>query len=211
MLAKVLSSTITGIDAIPVEVEVKACPGPNRFTIIGLADNAVKESRDRVISAISHSGFSIPEQVLVSLSPAELKKEGSAFDLPIAIGVLVASRQVPSTMLKRISFHGELSLDGQIKKITGALAYATRSAQLKIPYIVLPAENARESKILNSIQTVGVHSLQEIALFLKSESIPILNIEAPATEVVVKLQDFQDFSDVCGQDSAKRALLIAAS
>lgn len=211
MLAKVLTGTISGIDAVSVEVEVETRPGSPRFTIIGLADNAVKESRDRVIAALQHSGFSLPEQILVSLSPAELRKEGSAFDLPIAIGVLVASGQLPSNRLKIASFHGELSLDGHIKRVNGCLAYASQSAQSKIPYIILPAANEREAKVLNSIYVIGATSLHDAADFLRGQITAKKSNEIFPAHRTHKSSNQLSLSDVRGQESAKRALLIAAA
>ncbi len=209
MLARVKTSALAGIDALPIEVEVEAQSGSNGFNIIGLADNAVKESRGRITAALHNSGFETPEQILVNLAPAELKKEGSAFDLPIAVGILAASGQLPSRHLSDASFHGELSLDGRIKNINGSIAYAALNAKLHIPHIVLPRLNAVEARLIPSIRTVAVASLHETAAFLldKSfdESIP------PDEPVTIPRRSEAAFADVRGQDGAKRALFIAAA
>ena len=142
-LARVVSSTLHGIESLPVEVEVQIRGGPFSFSIIGLADNAVRESRDRVAAAIRHSGFEFRGKVLVNLAPAEIKKEGAALDLAIAVGYLAASHVVPFQNLNRYSFHGELSLTGELKPVRGVIARGVGCIKSEKGSLVVPSGNVR--------------------------------------------------------------------
>ena len=148
MLTRVRSGTISGLEAFPVEVEVEIRAGKGSFVIIGLADTAVRESRDRVVSAIHASGMEVPQNILVNLAPAELKKEGSCFDLAIALGIIAASGQLRGAQLSGVSFHGELSLDGKVKPVRGAVALAIRALQEKERVLIVPAHNAAEASLI---------------------------------------------------------------
>lgn len=209
MLARIQTCAICGIDAASVDVEVQIRRGPPRFNIIGLADNTVRESRDRVISAIKHSGFFLPPQILVNLAPAEMKKEGSSFDLPIAVGVLAASGQIKNSRLRGMSFHGELSLDGSIKPIRGALSLAIEALSSGATEVIVPPGNRDETRLVSGLKVLSAQSLAELAAYLNGAAASLLSqqdfcreVEAPA---VCRL------SEVWGQESAKRALLIAAA
>jgi magnesium chelatase family protein len=155
MLARIRTSTMNGIHAVPVEVEVTIRPGKPLFIIIGLGDNAVKESKDRVLTAIRSSGFYVPDGViLVSLAPAELRKEGSAYDLPIALGVLAASHQIPVERLNDLSVHGELALDGRIKAVRGAISMVIAARTQAVSKVVLPYANREEGGLVAGVDVL---------------------------------------------------------
>ncbi len=208
MIAKVKTSALVGVNGIPVEVEVEVRGGTPKFTIIGLGDNAVKESKDRVVSAIRASDFKMPGgPVLVSLAPAEIKKVGSSFDLAIALGILAASRQIDPQILEGLSIHGELSLDGSIKGVRGVLPMAMAAKSYGCAVVVVPHSNAAMVSLLKGIKVVGVSSLAELCACLRGEigpsPIEILNSS-------IKL-DGPTFDSVWGQERAKRALVLAAA
>ena len=177
MIAKVLSGGLLGIDAYVIEVEVDISLGLPVFATVGLPDGAVKESKDRVKSAIKNSGYDFPSQkITVNLAPADVKKEGAAFDLPIAIGILVASDIIQRNKLKDYLIVGELSLDGRIKAIHGglSLAVATRDSQLK--GIIIPQENALETAVVNGIDVLAVEHLSQVVDFL-NDMLPLMPVE----------------------------------
>lgn len=208
MLAKVSTSCLVGVTGVPVQAEVEVRGGTPKFTIIGLGDNAVKESKDRVVSAIRASGFKMPGgPVLVSLAPAELKKVGSSFDLAIALGILAASNQLERGLLENISVHGELSLDGSIKGVRGALPMAMAAKSLGRKIVCVPQANAPTVALLNGIEVIGVSSLLELCAYLKGEMVP----DKISPKVEDKKVGGPDFSKVWGQHRAKRALAIAAA
>lgn len=210
MLAKIQTSALSGVDAIPIEVEVEVRGGTPRFTIIGLADNAIRESRDRISSAIRASGFKMPGgPILVSLAPAEVKKEGSSFDISIALGILAASKQINPEVVNNVSVHGELSLDGSIKGVRGILPMALSAKTLGLEKICVPLPNVAEASLVNGLDVVGSPSLLELYKILNGESefYPVYSDEE------VRHEDSRglNFSDIWGQERAKRALQIAAS
>ncbi len=153
MLSKTFSSAVLGIDAYLIEVEVDISRGLPYFTTVGLPDAAVKESKDRVKSAIKNMGYNFPTtRITVNLAPADIKKEGSSLDLPIAIGILSANRQIADTsLIQDYIFLGELSLDGRVKPVRGALPIAVAGKEKKMSGIILPEENAAEAAIVNNI------------------------------------------------------------
>lgn len=209
VLAKVKTCTISGIEAALVEVEVQVCGGMPGFTIIGLADSAVRESRDRVMSAITHSGFALPEHILVNLAPAEIRKEGSSFDLPIALGILAASNQLNRSRLETLTFHGELSLDGRIKPVRGILCFALRSAAYGAEEVVVPYENRDETVLVHGLKVTAAGSLAELVHYLNDgvePSQPAFSDPRPASSA-----SSAGLAEVWGQESAKRAMLIAAA
>lgn len=208
MISRIRTAALFGIEAVPVDVEAATGSGQARFSIVGLGDNAVRESRDRVFSAIKNSGFNVPDQAIVNLAPAELKKEGSAFDLPIALSVICASGQIQFADSNRWTIFGELSLDGSVKPIRGVVAYAVCAIQNGIQEIIVPHENVKEARLLKEVSVVGIGSLLEAVLYLAKGERPKQRssvAESPAVE------DPRSFCDVIGQETAKRALLIAAS
>lgn len=215
MSSKIYSATTIGVSAYLVDVEVDLSLGMLQFFIVGLPDTAIKESRQRIQTALKNSGVKLPERkITVNLAPADLKKEGTLFDLPIAIGILNEAKQlnIAKSFLKGTLFLGELSLDGTINPIKGALAIAYDAKKLGKKRIILPKQNAYEAALIKDIEVIGVKSLPELIAYLREE----IEIEPePHT-----LQDFLenkaafsdlDFSQVKGQEQAKRALQISAA
>ena len=212
MLAKVLSSAVAGIDAYVVEVEVDITQGLPTFTTVGLPEAAVKESKERVKSAIKNSGYTFPDdRITVNLAPADIKKEGTGFDLPIALGILSANGTIPKDTVSRFLFLGELSLDGRIKPVRGSLPMALAAKATGHPGIVVPSENSREASVVNGISVFSAQSLPQIVDFLRQtvalepEKIDIASVFAQKNESGV------DFSEVMGQEHAKRALEVASA
>ncbi|MCX5719589.1 MAG: YifB family Mg chelatase-like AAA ATPase [Nitrospirae bacterium] len=213
MLSKILSASIIGIEAHPVEVEVDiSSRGLPHFSMVGLPDAAVKESRDRVRAALKNIGFNFPlKQITVNLAPADLKKEGSSFDLPIAIGIIAAEGVIELDSVKGYLFTGELSLDGKIKPIKGALSMALRAKELGLKGLILPEENAPEAAVVKDIPVFGIKSLPEVIEFLRDN-----NLKKPFEVDVHKAMEENsiyedDFFEVKGQEHAKRALEVAAA
>jgi len=212
MLSKILSSAIYGIDAYIVEVEVDLASGLFAFSTVGLPDAAVKESRDRVMSAIKNTGFDFPQKrVTVNLAPADIKKEGSSFDLPIAVGILNAGGFIKSDKIKEFIILGELSLDGRIKPVKGALPIAVSAKANNINGIILPSDNAKEAAVVEGISVYPVENLPQVVEFLNGNlKIPPLLIDIEKVFEEYRSYDV-DFSEVKGQYHVKRALEIAAA
>lgn len=212
MHTKIFSATTIGVDAYIVDVEVDIAFGMVNFFIVGLPDTAIKESRQRIQTALKNCGIRFPERrITVNLAPADLKKEGTTFDLPIAIGILQASQlvSIAKDFLEDTIFLGELSLDGSIKPIKGALAIAYDAQRLGKKRIVLPQENAQEAAFIKTIEVIGVSHLVELIAFLRHERL-LTPTQHTLPTIPSSLQDI-DFSQVKGQENAKRALLIAAA
>src|SRR3989337_980787 len=212
MLSKIRSSAIYGIDAYIVEVEVDLASGLFAFSTVGLADAAVKESRDRVMSAIKNTGFDFPQKrVTVNLAPADIKKEGSSFDLPIAVGILNASEFIKSDTIKEFIIPGELSLDGRIKPVKGALPIAVSAKANNINSIILPTENAKEAAVVEGISVYPVENLPQIVEFL-NDNIKITPVSIDIEKEFEEYRNYDvDFSEVKGQYHVKRALEVAAA
>lgn len=214
MLTKIFSATTIGIHAHLVEVEVDLSFGLINFFIVGLPDVAIKESKQRVLTALKNSGFRTPEKkITVNLAPANLKKEGTLFDVPIALGILKASKYVEMSeeFLQETIIIGELSLDGTIKPIQGALAIACDAKKLGKKRIVLPHDNVEEAAVIDTVEVVGVSNLVELIHYVSGQ-IPVDRARVDFKKVIAahKEQDV-DFKDVKGQEYAKRALQVAAA
>ncbi len=212
MLAKVLSGAILGIDAYIVEVEVDIAQGLPVFATVGLPDGAVKEAKERVKSAIKNSGYDFPpKRVTVNLAPADVKKEGAGFDLPMAVGILTALDVVSSRFLEDYLLLGELSLDGRVKSIRGALSLAMAAKSTGKRGVLLPKENAEEAAVVQGIEVLGVEVLSEVVDFLNGQKklVPtFVNLQAIFSR---ERHYAEDFNEVKGQEHVKRALEIAAA
>ncbi len=212
MLATVLSGALVGIDGLLVEVEVDVALGLPQFTTVGLPEGAVRESKDRVRSAIKNSGYEFPaRKITVNLAPADIKKEGSAYDLPIALGILAAAGYLDKQRLAEYVLFGELSLDGRVKPVQGILPLAVMAKDRGLKGLLVPQANAAEAAVVDGVAVFGVPSLSEAFLFL--------NQQQELVAESVNLQDVfaahgvydTDFRDVKGQDHVKRAFEVAAS
>lgn len=212
MLIKTYGSAVFGVNALTITIEVSISSG-NKYHIVGLPDNAVKESLKRVESAIQSSGFKMPRQkIVVNLSPADIRKEGTSYDLPIAIGILAASGQLISERVAEVLIAGELSLDGGIQPVKGALPIAIQAAETGFKGFILPAENSREAAVVDNLLVYGMHHLKDLVAFFNGTAIfnPVLVDTKSEFTKDTGLYD-HDFSDVNGQESIKRALEIAAA
>ena len=212
MLARVWSASLVGIDGIKVGVEVDVSGGLPAITIVGLPDTAVQESRERVKAALKNSGFAFPvRKIIINLAPADLRKEGPYFDLPISVGILAASEQIDAQLLGDYLFLGELSLDGSLRPVAGVLPIAAAAQRLGIQGLVVPADNAQEAAIVKNLAVYGFKHLSEVADFLchphNYQAVQFLPTHHHHPSSVARL----DLQDVKGQTHARRALEIAAA
>ncbi len=211
-MVKLFGSAVYGVEAITITIEVDVTKGIG-YQIVGLPDNAVKESLSRVESAIRNIGLAMPRQkVIINMAPADIKKAGSAYDLPIALGFLAGSEQLKNEEIDRYIIMGELSLDGSIQPIKGTLPIAIQARKEGFKGLIVPSQNAREAAIVNSIDVIGVNSLKEVVGFINGE------LDIPPTVVDTRDEFYHsqynfdiDFSDVKGQENIKRSLEIAAA
>lgn len=212
MLVKIHAAAAVGIDAVPVTIEVHATAGYD-FTLVGLPDNAVKEAHERINAALMVNGYESPKRTItINMSPADIKKEGAAYDLPLAIGILVAAEELKTTKLKDLMIMGELSLDGTLQPIKGVLPMAMCALKKGIHTMIVPADNAAEAAVVQGLTVYGMTCLQEVIQFLNNEQVfepttididTLFREESYPTDI--------DFSDVRGQQATRRAIEIAAA
>ncbi|HNW59484.1 MAG TPA: YifB family Mg chelatase-like AAA ATPase [bacterium] len=212
MLAQILSAAILGIDAYIVKVEAHLEGGTPYFATVGLPDGAVRESRERVQSAIKNSGFPFPiKRIIINLAPADIKKEGAAFDLPIALGILAAAGHLRQDLLPHYLILGELSLDGSLRPIHGALPIGVAVVQNHLRGIILPRENAREAAMARDLEIIPVHTLKETVQFFNRQ-LAVTPFHMDIDSLFANTRAYgQDFQDVKGQGHVKRALEVAAA
>jgi len=212
MLVKTFGSALQGIDSMLITIEVSVGRGTG-FSLVGLPDNAVKESNQRVYNAVWNSGFRYPRnKVVINMAPADVKKEGSAYDLPIAIGILAASEQIASHKLSDFLIMGELSLDGSIKPIKGALPMALNAKKEGFKGFIIPSENAPEAAIVEGLDVYGFDHLKEVSEMLNGSRTPEAVVVDKEELFNQSSRDYPfDFEDVKGQENIKRALEIAAA
>ena len=211
MLARIRSAAVLGIDAYPVDVEVDITNGLPSFSTVGLPQGAVKEGRERVGAALVNAGFSFPlRRITVNLAPADIRKNGSAFDLPIALGILVASGQLPEDRLRNQMVLGEVGLEGDLRPVRGALSMALAARAAHQTGVLLPHANVPEASVVEGVDVCGAHTLLEACAHLCGQLIPPTRADM-ATLMAVSSSDQADFSDVRSQAAAKRALEVAAA
>lgn len=212
MLSKIQTFTLMGIEAIPVEAEIDTSPGDSRSIIVGLPDAVVRESLQRVERGILNSGFYYPEmELVVNLAPADIHKQAASFDLPIAVGILISLGCFSGDLLSNYALVGEMALDGTLRPVRGALSMALQCEKTGLRGIILPSQNAQEAAVVEGIDVIPVSSLTQTVALLTGQSDP----EPIASRVEELIQDLRhyedDFSDVRGQEMAKRAMMVAAA
>ena len=214
MIAKVSSATLKGLEALPVtiEVNVTSCPQP-RFIIVGIPDVAVRESQERVLSALETNGYKIyMKQVVVNMAPADVKKEGSGFDLPIAIGILLSTETIQVENIERYMFVGELSLDGSIQPVKGMLPIAIKAREMGYEGLFVPEDNVREAAVVNKLKVYGIKHIQDVIGFLSGTTLLEPTIINTREEFYANQSSFDfDFDEVKGQENVKRAFEVAAA
>jgi magnesium chelatase family protein len=212
MLARVWSGAIVGIDAVKVGVEVDVSGGLPGIVVLGLPDAAVQESKERVKATLKNSGFAFPmRKIVINLTPADLRKEGPCFDLPISVGILAASEQIKTELLENYLFLGEVSLDGSLRPVVGVLPIAAAANKMGITGLVIPADNAQEAAVVKGLAVYAFQNLADVADFLTNPGRyqPVKLDENVETRHGASLQ--ADLKDVKAQAHARRALEIAAA
>ena len=212
MLTKVYGSAIFGIEATTITLEINIDRGIG-YHLVGLPDNAIKESNYRIAAALQNNGYKIPgKKIIINLAPADLRKEGSAYDLALALGILVASEQIKAETIENYIIMGELSLDGSVQSIKGALPMAVKAAEDGFKGAIIPMANAREAAIVEGFEVYGVQSIKEVITFF-DQGTPLCKTEVDIKKVFYEKLNFPDFDffDVKGQESIKRCMEIAAA
>jgi len=211
MLVKVASAAIQGINAKPVQIEVHLSRGI-RFSLVGLPDNAVRESHERIVSALQVNGMDLPrKQIVINMAPADLRKEGTSYDLPLLVGIMAAGDYIPVSSVENSLFIGELSLDGRLQPIRGVLSVAMLAKESGMKRLILPLANAQEASVVEGLKVFGVENILDLVRLLTEESAfspTITNLEPQPAETT---SHAVDFSDVKGQDHVKRAVEVACA
>ncbi|MFC2151740.1 YifB family Mg chelatase-like AAA ATPase [Bacteroidota bacterium] len=212
MLVKTFGSAVQGINATTITIEVSVSQGIN-FYLVGLPDSAVKESQQRIDSALRTNGYKVPgKKIVINMAPADIRKEGSAYDLPLAIGILGASEQIKSEEIGKFVIMGELSLDGGLQKVKGVLPIAIQARKEGFKGFILPKENAREAAVVDDLEIYGVENIKEVIDFFNEDITLEKTVVDTRDEFFTNVNNYdQDFSDVRGQENVKRALEIAAA
>jgi len=210
MLVQVTSAAISGINATPVRIEVSLSKGI-RFSLVGLPDNAVRESHERIVSALRVNGMDLPRnQIIINMAPAAIRKEGTSYDLPLAVGIMAAGGYIPVDSLEKTLFIGELSLDGYLQPVRGTLPVALMARELQVKRLIVPSMNGREAAVVEGLDIFGLDNLGQVASLLKgnSDQKPVQTTFDTASNPCNKLVDF---ADVKGQEAEKRAIEVACS
>ncbi len=212
MLIKVFGAAVQGIDATLITIEVNSSRGC-MFYMVGLPDSAVKESHQRIISALQVNGYRMPtSNIVINMAPADIRKEGSAYDLPLAIGMLAAAETIKPDKLESYLMMGELSLDGSLQPIKGALSIAIKARELGFKGLIVPKQNAREAAVVNKLSTYGVSNIKEVVEFFNGTKELVPTQVDARKEFYAQQSTFDpDFSEVKGQENVKRALEVAAA